>query len=51
MWTTRRQAFKFDELSGADEAWVAVRLEGWQVVWTEDAAAREAEAQWDGCAG
>jgi hypothetical protein len=30
-------------------AWVAVRLEGRQVVWTEDAAAREAEAQLDGC--
>jgi len=29
--------------------WMAVRLEGRQVVWTEDAAAREAEAQWDGC--
>jgi hypothetical protein len=29
--------------------WVSVRLEGRQVVWSEDAAAREAEAQLDGC--
>jgi len=29
--------------------WVSVRLEGRQVVWTEDAPAREAEAQLDGC--
>ena len=29
--------------------WVSVRLEGRQVVWTEDAAAREREAQLDGC--
>lgn len=29
--------------------WVSVRLEGRQVVWTEDAAAREQEAQLDGC--
>ena len=29
--------------------WVSVRLEGRQVVWTEDAAAREKEAQLDGC--
>jgi hypothetical protein len=29
--------------------WVSPRLEGRQVVWTEDAAAREAEAQLDGC--
>lgn len=29
--------------------WVQVRLEGRQVVWTEEAAAREAEAQRDGC--
>ena len=29
--------------------WVSVRLEGRQVVWTEDAAAREVEAQLDGC--
>jgi len=29
--------------------WVQVRLEGRQVRWTEDAAAREAEAQLDGC--
>jgi hypothetical protein len=29
--------------------WVTVRLEGRQVVWTEDAAAREAEGQLDGC--
>jgi transposase len=31
------------------EGWVRVRLEGRQVVWTEDAAAREVEAQLDGC--
>lgn len=29
--------------------WVSVRLEGREVVWEEDAAAREAEAQLDGC--
>jgi len=29
--------------------WVSVRLEGRQVVWTEDALARETEAQLDGC--
>jgi hypothetical protein len=29
--------------------WVSVRLEGRQVVWTEDAAARATEAQLDGC--
>jgi hypothetical protein len=29
--------------------WVSVRLEGRQVVWTEDAPAREKEAQLDGC--
>jgi hypothetical protein len=29
--------------------WVSVRLEGRQVVWTEEAAAREKEAQLDGC--
>jgi hypothetical protein len=29
--------------------WVSVRLEGRQVVWTEDPAAREKEAQLDGC--
>lgn len=29
--------------------WVSVRLEGRQVVWTEDLAAREKEAQLDGC--
>jgi hypothetical protein len=29
--------------------WVSVRLEGRPVVWTEDAAAREAAAQLDGC--
>jgi hypothetical protein len=29
--------------------WVSVRLEGRQVVWSEDGAAREAEAQLDGC--
>ena len=29
--------------------WVSVRLEGRQVVWTEDPAAREQEAQLDGC--
>jgi len=29
--------------------WVSVRLAGRQVVWTEDAAARAAEAQLDGC--
>jgi len=29
--------------------WVTVELEGRQVVWREDAAAREAEAQLDGC--
>jgi len=29
--------------------WVSVRLEGRQVVWTEAAAAREKEAQLDGC--
>ena len=29
--------------------WVCVRLEGRQVVWTEDVAAREREAQLDGC--
>jgi transposase len=29
--------------------WVSLRLEGRQVVWTEDAAAREVEAQLDGC--
>jgi hypothetical protein len=29
--------------------WVSVRLEGRQVVWTEDPAARELEAQLDGC--
>lgn len=29
--------------------WVSVRLEGRQVVWTEDAQAREKEAQLDGC--
>jgi hypothetical protein len=29
--------------------WVRVRLEGRQVVWTEDGAAREVEAQLDGC--
>lgn len=29
--------------------WVSVRLAGRQVVWTEDAAAREKEAQLDGC--
>jgi hypothetical protein len=29
--------------------WVSVRLEGRQVVWSEDAAARETEAQLDGC--
>ena len=29
--------------------WVSVRLEGRLVVWTEDAAAREQEAQLDGC--
>jgi hypothetical protein len=34
-----------DRLGG----WVTVRLEGRQVVWTEDAAARAAVAQWDGC--
>jgi hypothetical protein len=29
--------------------WVSLRLEGRQVVWTEDAAARQVEAQLDGC--
>jgi len=29
--------------------WVSVRLEGRQVMWTEDLAAQEAEAQLDGC--
>ena len=29
--------------------WVNVRLEGRQVVWSEDAAARDKEAQLDGC--
>jgi hypothetical protein len=29
--------------------WVSLRLDGRQVVWTEDAAAREVEAQLDGC--
>jgi len=29
--------------------WVSVRLEGRQVVWVEDAPAREKEAQLDGC--
>jgi len=29
--------------------WVSVRLKGRRVVWTEDAAAREKEAQLDGC--
>jgi hypothetical protein len=29
--------------------WVSVRLEGRQVVWSEDAAARETEGQLDGC--
>jgi hypothetical protein len=29
--------------------WVSLRLEGRQVVWTEDAAAREVEALLDGC--
>jgi hypothetical protein len=29
--------------------WVSVRLEGRQVVWTEEASAREKEAQLDGC--
>ena len=29
--------------------WVSLRLQGRQVVWTEDAAAREVEAQLDGC--
>ena len=29
--------------------WVSVRLEGRQVVWTEDPAARDKEAQLDGC--
>lgn len=29
--------------------WVSVRLEGREVVWEEEAAAREAEAQLDGC--
>jgi hypothetical protein len=29
--------------------WVSVRLDGRQVVWTEDAAAREGAAQLDGC--
>ena len=29
--------------------WVSVRLEGRQVVWTEDTAARAVEAQLDGC--
>lgn len=31
------------------EGWVSVRLEGRQVVWMEDLAAREQEAQLDGC--
>ena len=29
--------------------WLTVALEGRQVVWTEDAGAREAQAQMDGC--
>ena len=29
--------------------WVSVRLEGRQLVWTEDAPARQKEAQLDGC--
>jgi len=29
--------------------WVSVRLEGRKVIWTEDTAARETEAQLDGC--
>jgi hypothetical protein len=29
--------------------WVSVRLEGRQVIWTEDTTARETEAQLDGC--
>lgn len=31
------------------ESWVSVRLEGRQVVWTEDVAAREVQEQFDGC--
>ena len=31
------------------QGWVTARLEGRQVVWTEDAAAREVEGQLDGC--
>ncbi len=31
------------------DGWVSVRLEGRQVVWSEDAPAREKEAQLDGC--
>ncbi|MHB1306650.1 MAG: IS1634 family transposase [Limisphaerales bacterium] len=31
------------------KGWVSVRLEGRQVVWTEDLAAREQEAQLEGC--
>lgn len=31
------------------DGWVSLRLEGRQVVWTEDTAAREVQAQLDGC--